>query len=308
MYNWTRPDGCKDQILECEDRLKHLDAPTINRLPEEAAKICDHVESWCDWTGAVQYQKLDYGWLDIAHPAKDPFPPPHTSGYLADADVLRAIGSPVNWTFISSTVATSFQSTRDMYHGGFLDAIGYLLDHGVKVHMMYGDRDYACNWSSGEKASVAVPYSRSSDFASAEYAYMLSASGYSGLTRQVGNYSFTRVFQAGHEVPSYQPAAAYAIFMRATFNTDIATGLEPVTDELVTKGIRDAWEVLNELPERPEPRCYVRRPETCTDDVWEKVAAGKAIVKDYYVVGFEDDEGELVGGEEDGAQELFQEL
>lgn len=34
-----------------------------------------------------------------------------------------------------------------MIHGGFLDSIGYLLDSGVKVHMMYGDRDYPCTYS-----------------------------------------------------------------------------------------------------------------------------------------------------------------
>jgi carboxypeptidase C (cathepsin A) len=44
------------------------------------------------------------------------------------------------------------------------------------------------------------------------------------LVRQYGNFSFSRVFEAGHEVPAYQPETAYEIFRRAMFNLDIASG------------------------------------------------------------------------------------
>ena len=50
------------------------------------------------------------------------------------------------------------------------DAVAALLDGGVKVHMVYGDRDFACNWMGGEAASLRVPYSHHSEFAAAGYA------------------------------------------------------------------------------------------------------------------------------------------
>jgi hypothetical protein len=277
----------------------------MNRNRALATDICNNIDVTCDMGAVSEYFKLDYGWFDIGHPQADPFPPPYMQGYLTEAEVLRAIGSPVNFTWASPAVSTAFSSTRDMVHGGFIEAVGYLLDHGVKVHMMYGDRDYACNWFGGEKASLAVPYSGSNSFANAGYQPLLTPDGSTGLTRQYGNYSFTRVFQAGHEVPKYQPAAAYSIFMRATFNTDIATGTLPLTADYTTVGPRDVRHVLNEAPERPESRCYVRKPDTCTDEVWEKVVTGKAIVKDWFVVGFVDDEGELAGTTDD---ELPEEL
>ncbi|POR39253.1 Carboxypeptidase S1 [Tolypocladium paradoxum] len=111
------------------------------------------------------------------------------------------------------------------------------------------------------------------------------------MTRQLGNYSFTRVFQAGHEVPMYQPAAAYDIFMRATFNRDIPTGLLPVGDELATAGPPDTWHIKNVPPQPPRPKCYVLDPETCTPHVWAKVVAGDVEVKDYFVVGDGDPDG-----------------
>lgn len=171
-----------------------------------------------------------------------------------------------------------------MYQGGFLEAVGSLLDNGIKVHMMYGDRDYACCWTGGEAASFAIPYSRADDFAKAGYATLRTADGESGMTRQFGNFSFTRVYQAGHQLPAYQPAAAYDIFMRAIFNRDIATGQVPVTDELATKGPKDTWHYKNDLPVAPTPKCCVLKPDTCLPDIWAEVEAGRALIKDWYVV------------------------
>lgn len=61
---------------------------------------------------------------------------------------------------------------------------------------MYGDRDYPCNWVGGEAASLAVPYSKAEDFAAAGYTPLVTPEGVQGMTRQFGNFSFTRVFQA----------------------------------------------------------------------------------------------------------------
>jgi hypothetical protein len=217
-------------------------------------------------------------------------------GYLTQASVLEALGVPVNYSEHSGAVARQFQATFDMYHGGFLDTVADLLDAGVKVHMMYGDRDYACNWAGGEASSLAVPYSRKSEFAAAGYAPLLSPEGgaHSGFTRQFGNFSFTRVFQAGHEVPSYQPAAAWAIFHRATFGLDIATGLQITTDDFATVGPSSTWDFKNEVPESPEPRCNVLKPESCVPALVEKLKEGKVVVEDFFVVGVIDDEDQVV--------------
>ena len=80
-----------------------------------------------------------------------------------------------------------------------MEAVSYLLDSGVKVHMVYGDRDYACNWLGGETASLAIRYSGTEEFKNAGYAPILGVEGVGGFVRQYGNFSFSRVFQAGHE-------------------------------------------------------------------------------------------------------------
>ncbi len=168
--------------------------------------------------------------------------------------------------------------------------MAYLLDAGVKVNMMYGDRDYACNWIGGEKASLGVPYGRADEFARTGYSPLLTPDGFSGWTRQLANFSFTRVYQSGHEVPAYQPAAAYEIFMRATFNRDIPTGLLPVTHNYATVGPHDTRIFKNTPPEMPKPRCHILQPGSCTPDVWAKLEAGRVVVKDWFVVDVLPDE------------------
>lgn len=120
-------------------------------------------------------------------------------GYLTQDWVLSALGVPVNFTAASPAVAEAFNSTGDINRAGSMEAVAYLLDSGVKVHMMYGDRDFACNWLGGEAVSLLINHNRSEGFRAAGYVpiYINSATG--GMVRQYGNYSFSRVFQAGHE-------------------------------------------------------------------------------------------------------------
>lgn len=45
-----------------------------------------------------------------------------------------------------------------------------------------------------------------------------------GESREYGNFSFTRVYEAGHEVPFYQPIAALQLFNRTINGWDVAKG------------------------------------------------------------------------------------
>lgn len=277
MDNFTKPGGCRDQVNACR-----ANSPLPGKNCTEVDLACIN-EIYGDYITYAQR-----GLWNIAHPFNDPFPPPNQVGYFRESSVLQSIGSPVNFTDVPMGVSNAFDATADHLRAGDIDAVGYLLDNGVKVHMMYGDLDWVCNWVGGEKTSLKVPYSRSSDFAAAGYANFESGFEHKGFTRQFGNFSFTRVFEAGHMVPAYQPRASYDIFMRAIFNKDIATGKVAVTDELASKGPQSVWDVKGKAPELPKPKCYVlSHGLTCTDEDWAKVVSGKAVIKDYYVVGEE---------------------
>ncbi|KAK2599802.1 hypothetical protein N8I77_011526 [Diaporthe amygdali] len=310
LYNWTRPDGCRDQVKACQDAMEGHGPVFLSLEDKNLSQICSDMDPGCQGLGAANlYQESipGAGWYDVTHPKNDPFPPPYMYGYLTEESVLAALGVPVNFSETSGAVQQTFQGTFDIIHGGFLQSIGYLLDSGVKVHMMYGDRDYPCNWVGGEAASLAVPYSKADDFAGAGYAPLVTPGGVQGMTRQFGNFSFSRVFQAGHEVPSYQPVAAYEIFKRATFGLDVPTGLIRTDDKFATIGPKDIWFIKGVPPVAPEPKCYILSPSTCVLDVWKKVYAGAVTVKDWFVVEEADENGVEQSGV-NGGQQVVDEL
>ncbi|KAK0620974.1 carboxypeptidase C [Immersiella caudata] len=288
LHSWRHRGGLKDQFQACRDAIEQGSA--------NMSTICDNVVG--DFLGVIDgyVTEAGVGDYDITHPAADPFPPPYLYGYLTQESVLGALGVPVNYTPVSIAVNQAFTfDTYDILLGGFIEELGALLDGGVKVHMVYGDSDYACNWLGGETASLSIPHSHHSSFSSAGYTPLLIPSSPErsyGLTRQHSNLSFTRVFNAGHEVPSYQPQAAYEIFMRATRNVDIATGTIPVTGELKTEGRKNVRGVKVKRGKEVKPRCYVLKRQTCTDEVWEGVVNGTVEVRDWFVVGDEEEKGE----------------
>lgn len=121
-------------------------------------------------------------------------------------------------------------------------------------------------WIGGERYSLNIPWPYQSDFKEAGYTPLVLSSPYTesgGLVRQYGNLSFTRVYQAGHMVPSYRPEAAYRIYMRALTGKDIATGEIDLQhyaatnkDQYSTSGPSDTWWMKNDVLPQP-PHRYV---------------------------------------------------
>ncbi|KAG9836118.1 alpha/beta-hydrolase, partial [Aureobasidium melanogenum] len=107
--------------------------------------------------------------FDIASPFIHNFPPRWAAGYLNNASVQADLGVPLNFTGFSSVIAQEFAAAGDFLRGNNLAALGQLLDRSVKVSLVYGDRDYQCNWFGGEAISLAINSSISSSFGKAGY-------------------------------------------------------------------------------------------------------------------------------------------
>ena len=214
------------------------------------------------------------------------FPPKWAAGYLNTAEVQQALGVPLNWTGQSLPVALGFNATGDFVLGNGLNRLHNLLHRGVKVSLVYGDRDYQCNWYGGEAISLAL---ESGDFKKAGYAdIMTNASYVGGLVRQHGNLSFARVFQAGHEVPYYQPETAYQIFNRVMFNKDIATGNFSSVG-YSSCGPSSAWTESVLHHDEKQAQCYLWDViETCTKEEEAALKSGTVIVEDFILVGQKD--------------------
>ncbi|KAF9890986.1 hypothetical protein FE257_005243 [Aspergillus nanangensis] len=300
MDAWSKPGGCKDQIVECR-RLASEGDPEMHGNNDTVNAVCSKANDSCSNQVEGPYSLYSgRGYYDIAHPALDPTPPPYFAGFLNQHWVQGALGVPINWTQSVDSVYNGFSATGDYPRAdvrGYLDDIAYVLDSGIKVALVYGDRDYACPWNGGEAVSLQVNHTAAEQFRAAGYAPLDTNESYvGGRVRQHGNFSFTRVFQAGHEVPAYQPETAYRIFHRAMFNRDIATGEVDMikNQDHSTEGPSSTWDIKNNVPESPEPFCYILQLQSyCNEEQIARVVNGSALIRDYILVDKEEGSIEL---------------
>lgn len=95
-------------------------------------------------------------------------------------------------------------------------------------------RDFNCNWLGGQVVADEID---APGYEKAGFVNITTSDGQvHGQVRQSGLYSFVRIYEAGHEVPFYQPLASLEMFERAISRKDLATGKKHITNSYKTKG------------------------------------------------------------------------
>ncbi|MCJ1472211.1 hypothetical protein MMC13_000858 [Lambiella insularis] len=272
--------GCQQAIQSCRsavnslDPLNEGDVTTVNQLCQSAEENCNNnVISPFEMSGRDVY--------DISQMTPDPFPPSTYLEYLNYADVQASIGVALNYTETSASVGTAFLSTGDYDRGNQISDMAYLLSLGVRVALIYGDRDYICNWMGGEAVSFAIAAQSpaTSPFYSAGYAEIVVNSSYvGGVVRQYGNLSFSRIYDSGHLIPAYQPETAFTVFTRIITGTDISTG-EPIDlSTFATTGDANAT-YQNTAPGQFQPKCWIRNTAgSCSQEDISLLENGQGVI------------------------------
>ena len=252
-------NGCQQLIQTCRNAVASMD-PQDDGDVTTVNQICQSAQQNCNTNVIAPYQESGRDIYDIAQLTPDPFPPSDYLEYLNSADVQAAIGAVVNYTETSSVVANAFLQTGDYERGDQISQIAYLLSLGVRVALIYGDRDYICNWFGGEAVSfsIAAQSPSYSHFYSAGYADIVVNSTYiGGAVRQYGNLSFSRIYDSGHLIPAYQPETAFTVFTRVIMGTEISTGEPANLTSYVSNGTANAT-YTNTAPSQLDPTCWIR--------------------------------------------------
>ena len=222
-------NGCLDQVGFCKE---------TNRTSLSDYAICTEAEDLCrDNVESPYYEYSGRGVYDIRHPYNDPTPPTYFEDFLNLASTQEALGVDLNYTQdANDEIYYAFQQTGDFVFPNFIEDLEMILNNSVRVSLIYGDADYICNWFGGQAISLATSYTHSAEFSKANYTAMMVDGVEYGETREYGNFSFTRVYESGHEVPYYQPIAALALFNRTINMFDIATGQQKINSTFEYSG------------------------------------------------------------------------
>jgi carboxypeptidase C (cathepsin A) len=294
LQAFSGTDGCLEQINACRSAADQTDpsgfgdVARTNELCEAAQYACLNV--------TAPYMQSGYNVYDIRQKNPSADPPAAYQEYLNNETVLASIGARVNYTESNPYVQRGFVSTGDTIRGGQLDDIAYLLSNGVRVALMYGDADWICNWLGGQAISLEVaklvrpfgPPGPAPEPGSSPYAESFPAAGYAdivvnssyvgGAVRQFGNLSFSRIYDAGHLVPYYQPETAFTVFTRIIQGTEISTGDIIDLSTFGSVGPQNATHT-NKTPDQPDPTCWIRAwNNTCSSKDTEAMLAGDGIV------------------------------
>ena len=260
-------DGCQQQTANCRAQEAALD-PAGTGDVDEVNQACSQAQLYCQSNVVGPYTTSGRSIYDISQNVLDPFPNSLYLEYLNQLSVQQALGCPVNYTQDSMAVFTAFNTTGDYARDGIIQGLVDLLKSGVRVALIYGDRDYICNWQGGEAVSFAIAGAAGQSYLpwySAGYAPIVANSTYiGGVVREFGNLSFSRVYDAGHLVPAYQPETAFTIYTRVIEGTDISMGTP--TDLSTYSSIGDTNATYqNVAPPMAEPTCHLRAVNSTRD-------------------------------------------
>jgi carboxypeptidase C (cathepsin A) len=278
LSSFRGPGGCQELATSCRAQALALD-PDSSGDDQTVNDACSAAQYFCQANVIAPYLASGRSIYDITQNQLDPFPDSHYLEYLNTASVQQSIGTPVNYTQDSLAVFFAFNRTGDWARDDVIRDLADLLNDGVRIALIYGDKDFVCNWISGEAVSFAIAGAAGPAYApwySAGYAPIVTNDTYiGGVVREFGNLSFSRIYDAGHLVPAYQPETAFTVYSRVIEGTDISLG--NVADLSSYSSFGDANSTHSNVPPpAAPPKCFLRAVNNTCDTDQKNMLANRA--------------------------------
>lgn len=116
----------------------------------------------------------------------------------------------------SSPYPDSLESGTDIAGSrSFLATLSDVVQSGINVLVWAGDADWICNWLGNYEVANVVDFPGHTEFSGKDLAPYTVDGAEKGLFKTVDNFSFLRVYGAGHEVPYYRKFCVSVSFSKS---------------------------------------------------------------------------------------------
>ncbi|KAL8386824.1 hypothetical protein RB595_010359 [Gaeumannomyces hyphopodioides] len=154
----------------------------------------------------------DFNSYDIRASSKSRDEPPGTHvGYLSNPEIQRAIGAQQRYDECPDKPYMAMYSSGDDSRS-FLGRLSTVVQQGTNVLIWAGDADWICNWMGNLDVADMVSHAKADEFKNATMSSYTVGGRQYGEFKTAGSLSWLRVFDAGHEVPFYQPEVSLQAF------------------------------------------------------------------------------------------------
>ncbi|KAG2130145.1 Alpha/Beta hydrolase protein [Suillus bovinus] len=163
----------------------------------ESNKICQVADKYCI-RNVLLLAVGDFNQYDIRQKS-EVFPPEYYVNYLSKKDVMKKIGAEVEYGECPDKIYNEFAKTGDDART-WLPQLSALVNSKMKILIWSQAAVLAMDWY-GKKTLHNTPFTNMTLKGKAVAA-----------VQNVDNFSFARVYNAGHKVPAFQPKTALEIF------------------------------------------------------------------------------------------------
>ncbi|KAI6128863.1 alpha beta-hydrolase [Pisolithus croceorrhizus] len=173
--------------------------------------ICLSADNYCVREYVVTPAMGNYDPYDLRQNSSALFPPEYYLNYLSIESVKEQIGAETTYEECPNKPYFKIIKTGD-FARTFLPDLSQLANSGLKILIWAGDTDIICNWVGVYAAVRAMDWYGNEELNNTSLTSITLNEIPIASVANVDNFTFARVFGAGHEIPAFKPAAALEIF------------------------------------------------------------------------------------------------
>jgi cathepsin A (carboxypeptidase C) len=190
---------------------------------QNATPSCALAQSLCNNGQIGPYEQTGLNPYDFRIPCEVPglcYDESHVTAFFNDAAIQKALGVDHQTTWATCNYNVNGMFANDWMKQFAEPYVSSQLDAGTRVLIYAGDVDFISNWLGNQAWTLGLPWSGAENFKKAPMKdWALEDGTVAGQARTSGGFTFLRVYDAGHMVPSDQPKSALALLNALIFNT-----------------------------------------------------------------------------------------